>query len=164
MRGKHGQAAAVRHEVQERDAQIARLTHERDKALAALAATKERLAEYQTKLGAWSAEQNEVIERRIAEAVLKARAKDGMAGGYQEAQSDYDRASGIAYRQHLVDEHGLDADAANEQAFKETKAIATRRYRRRHSPKEQRPRERERLLADNWPRFDEIIERERERT
>ncbi|HET6868926.1 MAG TPA: hypothetical protein VFH80_23645 [Solirubrobacteraceae bacterium] len=130
-RGKHGQAAAVRHEVQQRDAEIARLTHERDRLATELKATKARLAEYQTKLGSWSHRDNERVQQQIRDGVVAGSALIGTKQGYDEGLSAWDRASSQVYRLHLVAEHGLTTEEANAQALRETQGIANRAFRRR---------------------------------
>lgn len=131
MRGKHGESAAVRHEVQDRDKKIAELTRERDRARTELAAAKERIADYQTKLGAWTTEENERIQQHIRDSIVAATAKLGNEKTTKDGLREYSGAGPLAYERHMMTEHGMELAEARTHVIEHTRSFGGREERRR---------------------------------
>lgn len=114
-RGKHGIKAEVRDEFAKRDVEIARLRRELARTTAERDALKRRVAEYQTKLGAWSAEQNEAIERRAREAALEMTAAAVKAAGTaEESYARFGEGMRNAFCFHMQLAHEMDPVAARD--------------------------------------------------
>lgn len=125
MKGKYAAKAALHQSVQSREAELAIARPRIERLERELREAKARIADYQTKLGAWSAEREEMIQRQIAETLRKAGEVAGVRAGIQEGY-EAGQLNGLAiraYELHLMADHDMGEQEAKWKAEKEAREV-----------------------------------------